>query len=167
MKNSILFTLSLMLMLAVNYSCQNDDNATVDPTIPTTGETLDIAAIIEVITTNSTDGVWEAEQATLIKQSSDTVILTGNYTIEYDIFTFTQGANQTINLHWKKGFDINMQALNVQEAGTDRNASSEDFILTIDPENGILTSSDNRITGNYASESGDFLMMIGDTSFNL
>ena len=86
MKKSILFTLPLMLILAMNYSCQSDDNATVDPTVTTTAETLDVASIIEVITTNSADGIWETEQATLIKQSSDNIILTGNYTIEDDIF---------------------------------------------------------------------------------
>jgi hypothetical protein len=148
------------------YSCQNDDDLTIDPTVPTTGEVIDVASIIEVMTTNTSGGVWEIEQAAIIKPSNDSTVITGTYIVEDDIFTFTDSTTQTINLHWKKGYDINMQAQNVQEASTDRNASSEDFTLTIDPDTGILTSLDNRITAYYATESGSVLISIKDINSN-
>lgn len=148
------------------YSCQNDDDITIDPTEPTTGEVFDVASIIEVITTNTSGGIWQTEQAVIMRSSNDSTTITGTYSVEDDIFTFTEGTNQTINLHWKKGYDINLQAQNIQESGTDRNASSEGFTLTIDPDTGVLTSPNNRITASFASESGNVLINIGDINSN-
>lgn len=164
MKKPIIYFATLLIITLHFYSCANDDDTTITP--PPTGETLDITAIIEAITTNSSNGIWETQQATLIKQSNDNVNLTGTYMVQDDVFTFTSGANQSINLQWKKGFDINMQALTIQEAGTDRNASTENFTLTIDSETGVLSSPDTRVTGNYDVDSGEIIILIEDQNSN-
>ncbi len=165
MKKPIIYFASLLIITLQFYSCANDDDTTITPPSPT-GETLDITAIIEAITTNSSNGIWETQEATLVKQSNDNVHITGTYMVEDDVFTFTAGENQTINLEWKKGFDINMQALTIQEAGTDRNASSENFTLTIDPDTGVLSSPTTRVTANYQVDSGEFIVLIGDQNSN-
>ncbi len=165
MKQYPIKIVSLLLLVYTLFGCQNDDDTTIDPTT-TTPETLDVATIIEVITNNSSDGVWEIEQALLVKQNNNNVTLTGSYVVRDDVFTFTEGANQTIQLHWKKGYDINLQAQNMLEAGTDRNASSENFVINIDAETGILSTPDNRITGSYVQESGEITLIIGAVNSN-
>lgn len=166
MKHYHIKLVCLFLSINIFWSCQNDDDSTIDPTVIIPDDMLDINAIIEVITTNSSNGIWEIEQATIITSNNNTTEITDSYTVEDDIFTFTEGSNQTINLRWKKGFDVNMQAQSLQEAGTDRNVSSENFILTIGLDTGIFSSVDERISGNFVQESGEILLIIEDVNSN-
>ncbi len=168
MKKLIVNILSLLIILTTMYSCQSDDETTSTTIIPPIGETVNLETIIEAITANSSEGIWEMNQATLIKQNNEAINITGTYIIEDDVFTFTEEANQTINLHWKKGLDINLQAINAQEAGTDRNASSENFTLIINPDTGVITSLDNRITITYFAESGEISgLFVNENSDNI
>jgi len=161
MRKSILNVSSLLLFIVVFFSCQNDDDTVTDSTI-VNDDGLNITSIIEAIASNESDGIWKAEQAEVRNSNGNVINITDSYIIDDDLFTFSEGSNQTLNLHWKKGIDINMQAENLQEAETDTNTSSEDIVLAINEDTGTLSSSDNRVIGNFVSESGEIFMTIED-----
>ena len=158
MKNTLIYITSFLISTLTFYSCTNDDDATVN----NNEDILDQTTILDAITTNSSDGIWGIQQGTLLKQDNSEIELTGYYSVEDDLFTFTQGTSESLNLRWKKGFDINMQAQNLQEALTDRNASSETFVLSLNQENGDFSSTDNRVVGNYDEGSDTILITITD-----
>jgi hypothetical protein len=166
MKKAFIYITSIVLLISSFYSCESDNEIVTPETQEEDSETTDLPAIIDLITSNNSGGVWEVNQAAITNSSLDNSIITGSYVIVDDVFSFTANTNETINLQWKKGFDINLQATNAQEILTDRNASTESFLLSLDSETGFLSSLDNSFSGNYDATSNQVTLIINDTNSN-
>ena len=105
-------------MVAVNYSCQSDDDATPTTTvIPETEENAELTATIQAITGGS-DKTWKIENVQITNGSLVTDIF-ALHNIEDDEYIFSTDTDTSIQLRHRRGYRINYAAQNAQDFKSD------------------------------------------------
>ena len=128
----------LLLLLTISSCIRN----TVFPEEINEVDTINVQREENIaIICSSTSKTWAISQATLNTGSSQ-LDITNNYNVKDDEFIFTR-SGETGTFEWKKRYDINLQATNMQETLSQRYTTSysSDFVYAAESATSILTNS--------------------------
>jgi hypothetical protein len=158
-------------MVAVNYSCQSDDDATPTTTItPETDESVDLTATINAITGGS-DKTWKIESAVLVNSNQEDVNISTLFNVKDDEFIFSTDTDTSIRLRHRRGYRIDSSAQNIQSVKSDVRVAPIETTLNSENTTEFLfadlgrymidyNESDQTITGVYTYGNGASLSIV-------
>jgi len=109
------------LAIITLFSCSNDDSTIVETNPEVTPTLAELQAITTQLLTNNNEKGWRISQAEL-RNNQNTIDISTNFNVVDDEFLFTAST-----LEWRKGNEINYQAMTSQQAKLDYYVAPETY----------------------------------------